>query len=641
MGGCAAGNWHMGPNYVLHGAEVHQDSLLVVVFRTSLSFGTAMAHGYTPTGCRATVTGCSGHEVTELDGRVAADVYAELLGVDRRDLEGKHVSLASGRPCGTPDPFGQYSLNVANFFTDRGGVRLAQPVTEGSTLVVMESNPDEMIEAGPAAVRKAVWRGQIGSPVAVVVFPCALRLSFLGERASEEIDAIRALLPGVLVVGCYSFGEQGLADNGVNRHNNEVITLLALGNELSPAARTAAENARMTEVLRLKSEEQSLLLDTIDTQVWYLTDVAMYGTLNRAHADFLGLDPDEAKGRNIEAFLPPDVAKACRDGNVAVFESRKRIHTEEWIPDSRGELVGGIETIIDYTELKRAQDAVAEREERLQLALEGGGLGMWDWNIVSGEVLNNEAGLRILGHGPETVKATVHTWQCLVHPDDLGSVQAALNAHLEGRTPSCETEYRLCGGSDEWRWILSRGKVTRRDEAGRPHRMVGTNLDVSERKQFLDLSVAQRDIAIGLSSSSNLIEALNRMIDTVLPLGVADCGGVYLIDENNGAMDLVAHRGLSPEFVESGRHFSADSPQAHLVSLGKPVYRLYSDLLSGNKTEAREKEGLRAFGAVPVQHEGQTIAVLNVASHTHDDLPVQFRNGIEAIAAQIGGAIAK
>ncbi len=90
-------------------------------------------------------------------------------------------------------------------------------------------------------------------------------------------------------------------------------------------------------VLKRKSDEQRLLLDTIDTQIWYLTDTETYGRLNRAHADFLGRDFKDVAYKKLEEFLSEDVAEAFRAANTKVFETRRPAYTEEWIPDARGE----------------------------------------------------------------------------------------------------------------------------------------------------------------------------------------------------------------------------------------------------------------------------------------------------------------
>lgn len=254
IGAGAADDWRMEANYVLWGQRAYVDSALVAVFETQLRFGIAMAHGYQPSSRQVTVTRSHDHEVLEIKSEPAAQAYCRLHNSSREALEGKHLTLATKRPMGMLDPYGQYRLNVASFFTDAGGVRFAQPTPEGIILTVMESNSDSQVAAGPEALRKALLRGAVTDPGMALVFSCALRGRILGKRIGEEIDGIKDLIPGVPVVGFYSFGEQGQSDYGVNRHNNVVIAVLTLGREFSFGAQVAWEN----EQLRLKLEQHTV-----------------------------------------------------------------------------------------------------------------------------------------------------------------------------------------------------------------------------------------------------------------------------------------------------------------------------------------------------------------------------------------------
>jgi signal transduction histidine kinase len=245
IGGGAADDWRMESNHILCSSGAFPDSLLVVVFETRLQFGISLAHGFRPSLQRALATCCRDHEVLELDNRPADEIYSRIMGIPRDTLEGRHLTLMTGRPLGTPDIYGQYSLNVASYFTEAGGVRFAQPVIEGTVLTVMDANPDEIVAAGPEALRKAVLRGSIAEPSLVLVFTCALRTRILGDRFGEEISEVRNLVPKVPVIGFYSFGEQGLSDDGMNRHNNMVIAVLVIGRDLSYGAQVALENERL------------------------------------------------------------------------------------------------------------------------------------------------------------------------------------------------------------------------------------------------------------------------------------------------------------------------------------------------------------------------------------------------------------
>jgi hypothetical protein len=245
LGAGAADGWRLEGNYVFWGSQVFRDSLLVAVFETSLRFGISMAHGFQPTSQRAMVTCGRGQEVLELDGQPAAEVYSRMQGLPRESLKGRHLTLTTGRPMGIADPYGQYSINVATSFTDNGGVLFTQPVPEGVSMTLMAADQDRLVAAGSEALRKALLRGSIRDLGVVLVFSSALRTRILGERLGEEITGMMDLVPRVPVLGFYSDGEQGLADDGVNRHNCEVVAVLALGRELSYSAEVALENERL------------------------------------------------------------------------------------------------------------------------------------------------------------------------------------------------------------------------------------------------------------------------------------------------------------------------------------------------------------------------------------------------------------
>jgi PAS domain S-box-containing protein len=313
FGGSAADDWRMEGNYVLLGQRAHLDSVLVAVFETRLRFGTALAHGFRPSPRRAAVTRARGHEVLELDGQPAAEVYTRLAGATRQDLEGKHLTLATGQPVGSPNPYGQYRINAASYLTPGGGVRFSQPVPEGTALTIMEVNKDDVVVAGQEALRKAILRGGITAPALVLAFPCALRSRILGERREEEISGIVEMASGAPVVGFYSFGEQGLADDGVNRHNNEVITVLALGRKFSYAAQVALENERLHRQLEVSRASYQTLLDMMPDAV-----VAVNRELHITHWSpsaerLLGYRAEEMLGQPMNVLIYPETLEVDRE----------------------------------------------------------------------------------------------------------------------------------------------------------------------------------------------------------------------------------------------------------------------------------------------------------------------------------------
>ncbi|MGI0492391.1 PAS domain-containing protein [Alkalinema pantanalense CENA528] len=153
----------------------------------------------------------------------------------------------------------------------------------------------------------------------------------------------------------------------------------------------------------------------------------------------------------------------------------------EW--DAVGKPLRMIGSHVDITDSKRAQEILRTNEERLQLALEGSGDGLWDWNIITDAVYLSPRWLEMLGYSVGELPGHVNTWQHLIHPDDAAHVLATLQAHLKDSSIPYAFEYRMQHRSGEWRWIANYGKVVSRDAAGTPSRMVGIHRDITDRKQ--------------------------------------------------------------------------------------------------------------------------------------------------------------
>jgi hypothetical protein len=256
MGGAAADDWKMDGNSVFFGREPFPDTLLLAIFETRLQFGIALTHGFHPTASRASVTAVNAHEVLAINGLPAADELPRLLGSSRQALEGKHLSLTTGRALGIRDAMGQYSIVVSTFMTPQGACRLARPVTPGTELTVMEPHSETMIGAGGEALRKAMLRGGITDSAIALVSYCALRSRIMGDDASgKEIAGMREVMGGTPVIGFYSFGEGGVCDDGVSRYYNAAVSVLVIGKDLSPAARVALEAERLRVELEQKASE--------------------------------------------------------------------------------------------------------------------------------------------------------------------------------------------------------------------------------------------------------------------------------------------------------------------------------------------------------------------------------------------------
>jgi two-component system NtrC family sensor kinase len=195
-----------------------------------------------------------------------------------------------------------------------------------------------------------------------------------------------------------------------------------------------------------------------------------------------------------------------QDGNIKwVYDKGQAIF------DEKGKVLWLNGAIFDITERKQAEvergklmASLQESEERLQLALAGTDQGLWDWNLLTGEVYFSAQWSQILGYDADEIKGEARSWFHLVHSEDRGKVLQVLKQHLAGNTAFFETEHRMITKSGEWKWVLNHGKVVTCNRSGRllrisenqdlaynynackPVRMTGTLKDISDRKQAED-----------------------------------------------------------------------------------------------------------------------------------------------------------
>jgi PAS domain S-box-containing protein len=139
-------------------------------------------------------------------------------------------------------------------------------------------------------------------------------------------------------------------------------------------------------------------------------------------------------------------------------------------------------TVLDITEIIEIQSQLYQTEQRWHHALENNGLGVWDWNIVSGYVLYTNRLQQMLGYEPGEWPAHVDSWASRVHPDDNAGVMAAMTACLAGETPDYICEHRLRCKDGGWKWVQDVGRIVSFTPEGAPLRMIGTQMDIDSRK---------------------------------------------------------------------------------------------------------------------------------------------------------------
>jgi PAS domain S-box-containing protein len=243
-----------------------------------------------------------------------------------------------------------------------------------------------------------------------------------------------------------------------------------------------------------------------------------------------------------------------------------------------------------------------------------------------------------LGYSKTQWQSDPHRWRRLIHPEDRDRVFGALRRTVATGEPFF-AEYRMITKDGPTVWFRDCA-VFIRDMAGEQAVVHGTAFDITQQKQAEELLQIQRDLAIGLGSTSDPKKALEFLLMAVSRMGGIDCGGVYLVDVKTGELDLISHQGLSASFIERVSHYGADAPETRLAMVGEPFYCTHPGEIL-NTGGLFDREGLLSLAVIPVKFQGRVVAVLNLASHTHRDIPQSTRYALESIAAPISGIVGR
>jgi diguanylate cyclase (GGDEF)-like protein/PAS domain S-box-containing protein len=181
----------------------------------------------------------------------------------------------------------------------------------------------------------------------------------------------------------------------------------------------------------------------------------------------------------------------------------------------------------------RIRKHLASLEERNELAMHTGNDGLWDFDAQMNRVYFSPRWKAMLGFGPEDMNNSPD-WRQLVHPDDMPRVQAAIRDHVAGKTSLFESIHRMRHRSGEWRWVVSRAKA-RVDGTGRLLRLVGSELDITERKLYEDALFREKESAqITLQSigdgvittdQNSLVEYINPVAEELTGWRLEDSQG--------------------------------------------------------------------------------------------------------------------
>lgn len=290
------------------------------------------------------------------------------------------------------------------------------------------------------------------------------------------------------------------------------------------AARTQAE----LEAQRDYGERLRTITDNVPALIGYIDIEQRFQFNSLAYEHWLGKPRAEITGRAVREVLGepeyqkvrPYLERALGGGRVdfhvehSIYGETRHVQTS-YVPDfdPRGRVRGCFVVAKDIASVVQEQSELRAAHQRLEAALEISSVALWDADLQSGKVYLSEAWAAMIGVKAGDTFTTLEELASLVHPADRDAVRRSLRDALKGTASAYIAEHRVRAASGEWKWILSRGRVTQRDPAsGRALRMIGTNVDIHDRKLTEEAIErrAQDGASTGVASQTLLLERLRR-----------------------------------------------------------------------------------------------------------------------------------
>ncbi len=350
--------------------------------------------------------------------------------------------------------------------------------------------------------------------------------------------AVRFGPPGLaiaLLAVAYDSISDSIIDQALSTASSPAVNVLALEASLGvlslPLMLLAAlmqERQHKDEALR---ESQERLARTEKFSLVMVTHTDLEGRWLKVPptlCELLGYTEQELLGRRFDELTHPDDVEVnlsrrlqlLRD-EIKSFDLEKRYVRKDgrivWVYinvsvvlDANGIPVHFLSYIRDISRRKQAEEGLRESEERLQLALEAGGMGVWDWDTCSNALEWSSEHFTIMGFKPFSIPPTYQTWADRVHPDDRALVSAAIERAIAERS-HYRCEYRIVLPDGSHRWLISRGEAVYKI-GGECVRLTGVTVDITDRKRAESRLNVQYQITRVLSSSASLADAAPALI---------------------------------------------------------------------------------------------------------------------------------
>lgn len=345
------------------------------------------------------------------------------------------------------------------------------------------------------------------------------------------------------------------------------------------------EHKTLLKKAQLNEQRLQSIIDNTSSVIYLKDNTGKYILINKRFSDLFHLTREEVIGKTDYDVFPTVIADSFRANDLKVINKNRLMELDEQAPHDDGihdylslkfplynnksnsNDVCGIST--DITERKQNEKALQMSEERFDLAMQASNDGLWDWEIETNFVYYSPRWMSMLGYKHNELKNTFNTWEKLV--DEHGKVKtlALIDECLKGKRNNFSTDFRMRHKDGHWVDILTRGILVR-DEQGKPIRVVGTHVDISER------IIAQNE----LKASNLRFQTLFEMSPD--PTWIIDHH--HFVDCNQAAVNFLGYRSkkellnkhpseLSPKLQHDGEESFIKAERMMNLAQQKGIHR--------------------------------------------------------------------
>jgi len=235
---------------------------------------------------------------------------------------------------------------------------------------------------------------------------------------------------------------------------------------------------------------------------------------NTIHSEQTGIERDNHGGQPLNDLLDTEDAATLHEPLIDCLEHAEPVERTETISWPGATVSwettytpvvqdGTVEKIVATSQevtkspspdSQQSNQEVAQLTERLKLAVEGAGIGVWDWDMTTDQVEYNEQWASMLGYALDDIEPHLSAWESRTHPNDAERIKTALENHEQQATEYYDAEHRMKTASGDWKWIRDIGTIVERDADGDPIRAVGIHIDIDQQKTAQQALEAEREM---------------------------------------------------------------------------------------------------------------------------------------------------